>query len=148
MRKGFACSLLNDDMDLIILNESTKEGTSDQLDVALKKHVDGAVLNNNYVTPAPSDNAFQPINKNTASLKFVEMKQWPSMETVSLDEEKIPASATTPSEPIRRDLALIIDGPTLTFALQDGLKEKLLRLGCMCKSVICCRVSPLQKAGT
>ncbi|EFJ18058.1 hypothetical protein SELMODRAFT_113552 [Selaginella moellendorffii] len=42
--------------------------------------------------------------------------------------------------------ALIIDGKALAYALEDGLKDKLLRLAINCASVICCRVSPKQKA--
>lgn len=48
--------------------------------------------------------------------------------------------------PSAEELALIIDGNTLNFALEDNVKMKLLELGKMCKAVICCRVSPLQKA--
>jgi phospholipid-translocating ATPase len=42
--------------------------------------------------------------------------------------------------------ALIIDGETLRFGLDDYCKSLLLELGCRCRAVICCRVSPLQKA--
>lgn len=42
--------------------------------------------------------------------------------------------------------ALIIDGESLNFALDDQCRDFLLELACRCKSVICCRVSPLQKA--
>lgn len=42
--------------------------------------------------------------------------------------------------------ALIIDGKTLTYALEDNLKHQFLRLAVECASVICCRVSPKQKA--
>lgn len=42
--------------------------------------------------------------------------------------------------------ALVIDGISLTFALTSPCKELLLEIGCRCKSVLCCRVSPLQKA--
>jgi phospholipid-translocating ATPase len=42
--------------------------------------------------------------------------------------------------------ALIIDGESLNFALDDECRDYLLELSCRCKSVICCRVSPLQKA--
>jgi phospholipid-transporting ATPase len=44
------------------------------------------------------------------------------------------------------ELALIIDGKSLTFALEKECSETLLELAVMCKAVICCRVSPLQKA--
>jgi magnesium-transporting ATPase (P-type) len=44
--------------------------------------------------------------------------------------------------PIQR-LALIIDGPTLTFAVEDEqTKLAFFRLGLTAASVVCCRVSP------
>eukprot|EP00850_Spirogloea_muscicola_P019915 SM000202S05886 [mRNA] locus=s202:217043:222945:+ [translate_table: standard] len=42
--------------------------------------------------------------------------------------------------------ALIIDGKTLTYALHNDIKHSLLGLATSCASVICCRVSPKQKA--
>jgi len=42
--------------------------------------------------------------------------------------------------------ALIVDGFTLKFLLNDTLKQKFLLLCKNCKSVLCCRVSPAQKA--
>lgn len=42
--------------------------------------------------------------------------------------------------------ALVIDGESLAFALEDPCKEFLLELACRCQAVVCCRVSPLQKA--
>ncbi|KAK4751216.1 hypothetical protein SAY87_004698 [Trapa incisa] len=41
--------------------------------------------------------------------------------------------------------ALIIDGKTLTYALEDDMKLQFLGLAVECASVICCRVSPKQK---
>lgn len=41
---------------------------------------------------------------------------------------------------------LLITGQALSFALSDRLKMKFLELGTMCKAVVCCRVTPLQKA--
>ncbi|KAF2180727.1 phospholipid-translocating P-type ATPase [Zopfia rhizophila CBS 207.26] len=43
-------------------------------------------------------------------------------------------------------LALVIDGKSLTYALERDLEKLFLDLAVMCKAVICCRVSPLQKA--
>lgn len=43
-------------------------------------------------------------------------------------------------------LALIIDGKSLTFALEKDMEKLFLDLAVMCKALICCRVSPLQKA--
>lgn len=43
-------------------------------------------------------------------------------------------------------LALVIDGKSLTYALEPDLEKQFFDLAVMCKAVICCRVSPLQKA--
>jgi hypothetical protein len=42
--------------------------------------------------------------------------------------------------------ALIIDGKALAYALEADLKDQFLQLAIHCASVICCRVSPKQKA--
>ncbi|KAI0827823.1 phospholipid-translocating P-type ATPase [Trametes gibbosa] len=46
----------------------------------------------------------------------------------------------------QEDLALVIDGKSLTFALEKEISKIFLELAILCKAVICCRVSPLQKA--
>lgn len=43
-------------------------------------------------------------------------------------------------------LALIIDGKCLMYALDPSLRVMLLNLSLNCHAVVCCRVSPLQKA--
>ncbi|KAL3636306.1 Phospholipid-transporting ATPase 3 [Castilleja foliolosa] len=43
-------------------------------------------------------------------------------------------------------LALVIDGKCLMFALDPSLRVTLLNLSLNCSAVVCCRVSPLQKA--
>ncbi|KAI9495916.1 hypothetical protein BDB00DRAFT_810959 [Zychaea mexicana] len=42
--------------------------------------------------------------------------------------------------------ALVIDGESLKYALEPPIKDELLSLGTQCMAVICCRVSPMQKA--
>ncbi|PPQ72110.1 hypothetical protein CVT24_002421 [Panaeolus cyanescens] len=79
------------------------------------------------------------------------------------DDEELPPN--TGGQPLRRlntgvssivgegngdrpgGFVLVIDGPALTVALGDDQhKDLLLRLAMACEGVICCRVSPLQKA--
>eukprot|EP00093_Oithona_nana_P008334 08334.XXX_191794_193509_1 [CDS] Oithona nana genome sequencing. len=43
-------------------------------------------------------------------------------------------------------VSLIIDGKTLVHALNDSLRKDFIDLCSMCNAVICCRVSPIQKA--
>lgn len=49
-------------------------------------------------------------------------------------------------EPPAATHGLVIDGFTLRWVLSDALKQKFLLLCKRCKSVLCCRVSPAQKA--
>ncbi|KAM7205561.1 phospholipid-transporting ATPase DNF1 [Rhypophila sp. PSN 637] len=49
-------------------------------------------------------------------------------------------------EPPAATHALVVDGFTLRWVLSDGLRQKFLLLCKQCKSVLCCRVSPAQKA--
>ncbi|XP_044132199.1 phospholipid-transporting ATPase ID-like isoform X2 [Bufo gargarizans] len=41
---------------------------------------------------------------------------------------------------------ILINGHSLAYALEDNMEVELLRTACMCQAVICCRVTPLQKA--
>ena len=43
------------------------------------------------------------------------------------------------------EYALVIDGVSLEFALSSQVKAKFLDIALNCKSVLCCRVSALQK---
>lgn len=42
--------------------------------------------------------------------------------------------------------AIVIDGDSLALALDDALRQKFLLICKQCKAVLCCRVSPAQKA--
>ncbi|KAL6426436.1 hypothetical protein ACFW04_009128 [Cataglyphis niger] len=46
----------------------------------------------------------------------------------------------------QNDVALIIDGSTLEYALSCDIRMDFMELCSACKVVICCRVSPIQKA--
>ncbi|EDV24838.1 uncharacterized protein TRIADDRAFT_25047, partial [Trichoplax adhaerens] len=87
---GYSCRLLNDDMAILIVNDSTLAGVR----TTLYNHVQ-----------AFGDN-------------------------------------------LRKDnnTALVIDGHALQFALEKELKDIFLDIALSCKSIICCRVSPLQKS--
>lgn len=59
------------------------------------------------------------------------------------------ASTTTSvsqSAPQSAPLALVVDGQTLKFALSCDLKADFLQLCLQCAAVVCCRVTPSQKA--
>ncbi|CAK9438939.1 uncharacterized protein LODBEIA_P31630 [Lodderomyces beijingensis] len=93
---GMSCKLLSEDMNLLIINEETKNDTKINLQEKLT---------------AIQEHQFD------------------------VDDGSLESS-----------LALIIDGHSLGFALEPDLEDLFIELGSRCKAVICCRVSPLQKA--
>ena len=70
--------------------------------------------------------------------EFDTIKQIKDALAIFWDEDGVPKR--------KNSFALVIDGDSLKFALDERCKSFLLELSCRCKSVICCRVSPLQKA--
>ncbi|KAK5083049.1 phospholipid transporting ATPase [Lithohypha guttulata] len=60
------------------------------------------------------------------------------------DEEL--AAARLNHEPPAATHALVIDGESLKLVLSDDLRQRFLLLCKQCRSVLCCRVSPAQKA--
>ncbi|XP_034629383.1 phospholipid-transporting ATPase ID-like isoform X1 [Trachemys scripta elegans] len=55
-------------------------------------------------------------------------------------------SRILPEEQANGVYGLVINGHSLAYALEGNLELELVRTACMCKVVICCRVTPLQKA--
>ncbi|XP_068441831.1 phospholipid-transporting ATPase VB [Clinocottus analis] len=45
-----------------------------------------------------------------------------------------------------QNISLVIDGRTLTMALSSDLQDRFVDLAKRCRSVLCCRVTPLQKS--
>lgn len=64
--------------------------------------------------------------------------------------EIYPSSSPSPSShavpfTVHR-LGLVIDGRTLAYALDKSLEDKFLAVARSCRSVLCCRSTPLQKS--
>uniref|UniRef100_A0A0D6QTP4 Phospholipid-transporting ATPase n=1 Tax=Araucaria cunninghamii TaxID=56994 RepID=A0A0D6QTP4_ARACU len=55
--------------------------------------------------------------------------------------------SSTTQQRIHTPLALIIDGNSLVYILENELEDELFDLATKCMVVLCCRVAPLQKAG-
>ncbi|KAM4877981.1 phospholipid-transporting ATPase FetA-like [Thomomys bottae] len=55
-------------------------------------------------------------------------------------------SFKVPEEEPSGSYGLVINGYSLAYALEGDLELELLRTACMCKGVVCCRMTPLQKA--
>ncbi|KAJ3323831.1 hypothetical protein HDV06_001201 [Boothiomyces sp. JEL0866] len=116
---GISCKLLNPQMEMIVCNKETKEETKAFLEEALadaKK-----ILTRKYTRPSKWKQFWRGIHVKNA---------------------KFDKDYGVGFEP----MALVIDGNTLTHALDPEVSDIFLEVALLCKSVICCRVSPLQKA--
>ncbi|XP_062367174.1 phospholipid-transporting ATPase ID [Cinclus cinclus] len=61
-------------------------------------------------------------------------------------QEKLSSRLTSVLEAIAGEYALVINGHSLAHALEADMEVEFLETACACKAVICCRVTPLQKA--
>ncbi|XP_054148775.1 phospholipid-transporting ATPase ID isoform X4 [Melozone crissalis] len=61
-------------------------------------------------------------------------------------QEKLSSKLTSVLEAIAGEYALVINGHSLAHALEADMEVEFLETACACKAVICCRVTPLQKA--
>ncbi|KAA1470665.1 calcium transporting ATPase [Dentipellis sp. KUC8613] len=82
----------------------------------------------------------------TESMNLVIINEDNLHDTKETLEKRLNAIKSQRSTGELEELALVIDGKSLGFALEKELSKMLLELAIMCKAVICCRVSPLQKA--
>ncbi|KAF5333928.1 hypothetical protein D9611_014982 [Ephemerocybe angulata] len=80
------------------------------------------------------------------SMNLVIINEENAQDTAEFITKRLSAIKNQRSTGELEDLALVIDGKSLGFALEKELSKVFLELAIMCKAVICCRVSPLQKA--
>ncbi|KAG2030331.1 calcium transporting ATPase [Suillus americanus] len=80
------------------------------------------------------------------SMNLVIVNETNSRDTADFIQKRLSAIKNQRSTGELEDLALVIDGKSLGFALEKELSKSFLELALMCRAVICCRVSPLQKA--
>ncbi|GAA6064566.1 hypothetical protein JCM10212_005628 [Sporobolomyces blumeae] len=83
-------------------------------------------------TRAQIESALDKVNRSTAGLA-----------PLATDSKEKVDGAVKPG-----GFAVVIDGETLRYALEDNLKPMFLELTTQCNAVVCCRVSPSQKALT
>ncbi|XP_076466035.1 phospholipid-transporting ATPase ID-like [Babylonia areolata] len=123
---GYSCHLLTDEMEQpFIVDADTFEDVENQL----RQAVDGVCA---MKTVAKDDHIVT--NGQTVRNGGGESCTIRTSSQINVDDEEY------------GDLALVINGHSLAFALRPELEGLFLELACMCKAVICCRVTPLQKA--
>lgn len=124
---GFSCNLLENDMQLLVVRpEENQPESVEFIDLLVTKY-----LQDSFGLLVGDKNTSEEVDRLIKEAK---------------------KDHSTPS----RQHAVIIDGAALSYVYDDlsehedgsvkQLKHKFLLLGKQCKSVICCRVSPAQKA--
>ncbi|XP_024622174.1 probable phospholipid-transporting ATPase VA [Neophocaena asiaeorientalis asiaeorientalis] len=113
---AYACKLLDHDEEVITLNAESQEACAALLDQCL-----------HYVqSRSPHSAADKTAGGVSVGLSPL-----------------CPPSAAAMSGP---SLSLVIDGRSLAYALEKNLEDKFLFLAKQCRSVLCCRSTPLQKS--
>lgn len=115
---AYACHLFSRDQEVLLVNAESQEETKERLDEILR------ILRSEMLADEPesllhSENSI--ISRSIVSLR-------------SMHSDK------------QRNYALVIDGPTLTFATSPELEKRFLKICMNCQSVVCCRATPIQKA--
>ncbi|XP_026463046.1 phospholipid-transporting ATPase ID isoform X2 [Ctenocephalides felis] len=161
---GYSCQLLTDDLiDLFIVDGETHQEVEKQLD----KFKESIRIVNTYHPHAQANGANngmssmalphkEPTRARTESLSTpTEVGRPPpaiSVVTFSTDTDYEGAtaggatSAHNNSSEESSEFAIVINGHSLVHCLDPSLEKRFIEIASQCKSVICCRVTPLQKA--
>lgn len=120
---GFSCNLLGNEMELLLLKTKYNDEEIDLYNIQ------------NYATASPS----QLINQMITSYLDRYFQMAGSVEELD--------NAIGDHSPPNEKFGIVIDGDALKLALEDDdTRRKFLLLCKQCRSVLCCRVSPAQKA--
>ncbi|XP_011498736.1 PREDICTED: phospholipid-transporting ATPase ID isoform X5 [Ceratosolen solmsi marchali] len=124
---GYSCQLLTDDLtDVFIVDATTYDGVETQL----KRYLETIkAASNQQKRPTLSIVTFR-WDKESSDTEYN-----PSREEADEHEGDTQAG-----------FAVVINGHSLVHALHPQMEHLFLDVSCQCKSVICCRVTPLQKA--
>ncbi|CAO1620351.1 unnamed protein product [Sympodiomycopsis kandeliae] len=123
---GFSCNLLNPDTEIMIVTADHEAGTRSQIEAACNKIAA----------------AGRPVLVEQSS-KFPGRKR-----RSTIGFQPSPEALAAGGVEGKTSYAVVIDGETLRYALDPALKPLFLALTTQCETVICCRVSPAQKALT
>ncbi|XP_055338494.1 phospholipid-transporting ATPase ID-like [Paramacrobiotus metropolitanus] len=138
---GYSCRLLTEEMEeVFVIDAEEKEGVKQQLEKAYEElsHPDNAPVWN------PSSNeVFQP---RETIVRFEGADDKAEKNGGNRPRKKSGGDTLDDPKPTGKTYALVIQGKSLAFALEAELEEIFLKIACLCSAVICCRVTPLQKA--
>ncbi|KAM3965408.1 ATPase phospholipid transporting 8B isoform 1-T3 [Aphomia sociella] len=151
---GYSCQLLTDDMAEVFVIDGVSH---DDVDRQLAKCRDSIRVVNTFLPHASTSaskpqggaaaNGARPSPGRAANVKL----NAPAVSVVTFSNEYMSGGPqTADSHEATNDdtngFAIVINGHSLVHCLHPKLEEKFLDVVLQCRSVICCRVTPLQKA--
>lgn len=136
---GYSCRLLTDDMaEVFVIEGEDKLSVKESLELA-RKRMDG-----------PKSEWQGRVTSSSRAQLIGHHKNGDSPGRGSYSNNMLDASVSANNNriinPEGTGYALVINGHSLTFALQEDMEELLFETATKCIAVICCRVTPLQKA--
>ncbi|KAM9488041.1 phospholipid-transporting ATPase ID isoform 1-T2 [Clarias gariepinus] len=132
---GYSCKMLTDDMtEIFIVNGHTVQSVRADLRKARERMMESARTRDGGKETETKElrNGF---DKDPT-------KQMPNIEKRAQTQ----SISTSVLESVSGEFALVISGHSLAHALESDMEQEFLETACACKAVICCRVTPLQKA--
>lgn len=150
---GYSCQLLTDELvDLFIVDASSFDEVQQQLykfreNVKIVQTFQPRSANTIQTTNGQLGSSENQIGDNTVTLQSVHSP--PAVSVVTFSTELAYHSGieeSTLHEETSGGFAIVINGHSLVHCLHPQMERLFLEVVMQCKSVICCRVTPLQKA--
>uniref|UniRef100_A0A674NHW8 Phospholipid-transporting ATPase n=1 Tax=Takifugu rubripes TaxID=31033 RepID=A0A674NHW8_TAKRU len=136
---GYACNLLCEEMnDVFIISSNSPEEV--RQDLRSDGHFQKFIMKYFQSYLCVYAYAYFPLWYRNARTS---MKPNTAEDSVFLPEGSV---KTIADEVANGEYGLVINGHSLAYALDQSMELEFLKTACMCKAVICCRVTPLQKA--
>ncbi|XP_069679898.1 phospholipid-transporting ATPase ID isoform X1 [Periplaneta americana] len=130
---GYSCQLLTDEMaDIFIVDGHTYDDVETQLG-KFRESVRSAGLGHGGVPTAAAASA--PTSVSIVTFRWDQHSESEYQRGLSIEESDTSGG-----------FAIVINGHSLVHALHPQMEKLFLEVSSQCKSVICCRVTPLQKA--
>ncbi|KAI6187437.1 Phospholipid-transporting ATPase [Aphelenchoides besseyi] len=153
---GYSCQLLTEDMKEVFIVDGKKEIEVEVQLKDIKRCMEKATFTNVVGASSfydhPKSTFTHGLGNGNRSTSQVKEHNNVAFQT----DDGIPNHPTTPNNPppgLMEDelppqdgYGLVINGESLVYALRRKCEKLFLEVGSLCSAVICCRVTPLQKA--
>ncbi|XP_024917280.1 phospholipid-transporting ATPase ID isoform X2 [Cynoglossus semilaevis] len=136
---GYSCKMLTDTTEVFIISGHTVQSVRQELRTAREKMIQLSQTTDGGKEPG-MEGWGEPYLSGNGLNEGQEGRGEKQM------EGSLPPSSSCVMDNISGEFALVINGHSLAHALEGDMETEFVLTACACKAVICCRVTPLQKA--